>query len=422
MIIAIMFGLVVPSGKVEAGNDQHIGEYKIVLNYNGGGSTVTKWIKAGVKYALPSATRSYYSFNGWKNGNKTYNAGYTFYVSQNMTFTASWTCTCSHPGTSVSTKVIKAATCTESGTSARVCNRCGTELSRFTVSILGHFHRITDNGSSVTVKCIRCSSKVYPKTLREFAKYYEGNGRELSTYSADVQNQIKAYWLRYISPTSGLTQDAALKIAKHSSSVNLFFNADSGNSQAIADYLYAINKLSKASYKKTEGLIFKKTTTVYPFSCLTQTAGSIVGNGFSGFIALDRDITNSRDYKLFKLVMDALSKLGGGPSASYFTSVIGEYATITNALLSLAYKGAGQVSSTYIHANYDNRSLKDIADHLDAYYNDCVNPYTYKTMKFGDGYSSNEIDHNTFIQYILNRAHDEYEQLFKVDIDSQTGY
>ena len=117
---------------VSAGNDQHIGEYKIVLNYNGASAgKVEKWIAAGVKYALPSASRSGYIFNGWTYAGKKYSSGYTFYVSQSMTFTASWTLTCNHPSTSVTTKVIKAPTCTQGGTYARVCNTCGKELTRY---------------------------------------------------------------------------------------------------------------------------------------------------------------------------------------------------------------------------------------------------------------------------------------------------
>lgn len=347
------------------------------------------------------------------------------HVSQSMAYSAAKAVTCTHPGTSVTTKVITAPTCTQSGTYARVCNKCGTVLTRYSVDKLGHDHRIVDNGSSITVKCCHngCSSTVTPKTLAEFAKYYEGQGKALSSYSTDIQNKIKAYWLRYLSPSSNLKQDAALKIVQHTRSVNLFSKiALKKNNQAVSDYLYAINKLSQASYKKTEGIIFKKTTTVYPFSCLTQTSGAIIGNGFSGFLALNQDIRNSQDYKIFKLVMDGLSKLGGGPSASYFTSIFGEYAKITNALLSLSYKGASRVNSTYLHANYDHRSLKDIADHLDSYYDDCVNPYTSSKMKFGDGYSKNEIGHNNFIEYILMRAHDDFESIFGVDIDSLKGY
>ena len=352
-------------------------------------------------------------------------AGDIDHVSQSMAYSAAKAVTCTHPGTSVTTKVITAPTCTQSGTYARVCNKCGTVLTRYSVDKLGHDHRIVDNGSSITVKCCHngCSSTVTPKTLAEFAKYYEGQGKALSSYSSDIQNKIKAYWLRYLSPTSNLNQDAALKIVKHSSSVKLFSKiATKKNDKAVADYLYAINKLSNASFKKTEGIIFKKTTTVYPFSCLTQASGAIIGNGFSAFLSLNQDIRNSPDYKIFKLVINGLSKLGGGASVSYFTKVIDQYAKITNALLTLSYQGAGQVAHTYVAAFYDNKSLKDIADHLDSYYDDCVNPYTSSKMKFGDGYSKNPTAHDEFIKYILKRAHDDFESIFGVDLESLKGY
>ena len=93
LIIAMLFGMVTSAPqKVSAGNSQHIGEYKITINYNGvSPNKEEKWIPAGVRYALPKApSRVGYFFNGWQSNGTLYSAGYTFYVSSSRTFTASW--------------------------------------------------------------------------------------------------------------------------------------------------------------------------------------------------------------------------------------------------------------------------------------------------------------------------------------------
>ncbi|MCD8037174.1 MAG: S-layer homology domain-containing protein [Clostridiales bacterium] len=72
--------------------------YTVTLKANGG--TIAKYdddveiayetVAAG-DYTLPTATRSGYTFDGWKTGSKTYKAGSEYEVTGNVTFTAQWT-------------------------------------------------------------------------------------------------------------------------------------------------------------------------------------------------------------------------------------------------------------------------------------------------------------------------------------------
>ncbi|SDB19707.1 S8 family serine peptidase [Eubacterium oxidoreducens] len=65
---------------------------QITFDTNGGTMTEADTISAvtGVKITLPSASRSGYTFNGWKIGNKTYKAGASYTVTGPVTAVAQW--------------------------------------------------------------------------------------------------------------------------------------------------------------------------------------------------------------------------------------------------------------------------------------------------------------------------------------------
>ncbi len=66
--------------------------YKLTFDAGSGTCSVESITeKSGETVSLPTATRSGYTFDGWKTGSKTYKAGYSYTVEDNVTFTAQWT-------------------------------------------------------------------------------------------------------------------------------------------------------------------------------------------------------------------------------------------------------------------------------------------------------------------------------------------
>ncbi|MCD8037117.1 MAG: S-layer homology domain-containing protein, partial [Clostridiales bacterium] len=72
-------------------------KYTVTLDANNGTiddydvEILKETVLDGSEYPLPTATRSGYTFDGWKTGSKTYKAGSEYEVTGNITFTAQWT-------------------------------------------------------------------------------------------------------------------------------------------------------------------------------------------------------------------------------------------------------------------------------------------------------------------------------------------
>ena len=80
-----------PTGNVTV-YAQWIAQYTVTYNSNGGNSTpASVTVDSGTTIVLAAApSRSSYTFNGWSNGSSTYDAGASYTVTGNVTFTAQW--------------------------------------------------------------------------------------------------------------------------------------------------------------------------------------------------------------------------------------------------------------------------------------------------------------------------------------------
>ena len=66
-------------------------EYTARFNVNGGVAVSAQTVTAGTAITLPSTTREGYTFNGWTLNGQTYQAGASYTVNGDVTFTAQWT-------------------------------------------------------------------------------------------------------------------------------------------------------------------------------------------------------------------------------------------------------------------------------------------------------------------------------------------
>ena len=70
--------------------------YSLVVDPANGGKVISISVSSGIKYTLPTVTKSGYAFLGWSDGVNTYDAGTVITVTSNVTFTAVWV---RHPDT-----------------------------------------------------------------------------------------------------------------------------------------------------------------------------------------------------------------------------------------------------------------------------------------------------------------------------------
>ena len=66
-------------------------DFNVTFDANGGERVPTQVVTSGTAITLPSATREGYTFNGWISSGALYQAGASFTVNADVTFTARWT-------------------------------------------------------------------------------------------------------------------------------------------------------------------------------------------------------------------------------------------------------------------------------------------------------------------------------------------
>lgn len=84
---------IIKSADSDEGGETPVTQYTVTYNYNDDGATAnsTVTVDENSSVTLPTPTREGYTFNGWSDGTGTYQAGASYTVTSDVTFTAQWT-------------------------------------------------------------------------------------------------------------------------------------------------------------------------------------------------------------------------------------------------------------------------------------------------------------------------------------------